>query len=232
MEEILIRYIGMILVIFLLTSLYGKASPFHTFAISLLLSVSVAYLTVYCVDEILAGARLIFQGQPINIVGLILGLMLFSRFSSKYAAISRIPVSITVGTMLGLSIRTTIFTQVIGFARSAILPFYVPGDAYQSFANTTTMIFTATILLFFIYTFPFATKGPVRSIGKAGEIFLYGALGGIAANSFLGNINSAAATLGFYLKPMSDAYIFLSLGLIILVIVIALDRRGLLEKYA
>ena len=230
-EDILIKYIGRILVIFLLTSLYGKATPFHTFAISLLQAVAVAYLVVYCAGAIYNNFLQIFQGQLLNIIGIILGLMLFFRFIPGYSFLSRIPVAFSAGTLLGLTLRTVVFTDIIGFIKASIAPLFTPGDVYVNFVNISTVVFTITILLVFIYTFPSTTKGPLRTVGKLGEIFFYGGLGGMAANAFLGYLNSAAATLAMYLTPMSDAAIFIILGIAILVIVIVLDKRGILEKY-
>jgi hypothetical protein len=232
-EDLLIKYIGMILVIFLLTTLYGKATPFHTLSVSLLTAVAVGYLVVFCVGAIYQNVLLVFQGQPLTIVGVIIGSMLLFRFIPRYSVLSRIPIAFSAGTMLGLSFRTVVFTEIIGFTTSAVKPLFTPtGDWFVNFNNISTVVLTATILCVFIYTFPTMYKGPVKGIGKLGELFLYGALGAYCTNAFISNMNAALATIGQYLTTTSDMAIFFSIAIITFIAMIALDKRGILEKYS
>lgn len=230
--DVFIRYFGMIVVVFMLTALYGRATPFHTLASALLQAVAVSYLAVYCGGAIWSNIMASFAGQPLSIIGVIIGAMLFFRFSSRYSVLARIPIAFTTGTMLGLAFRTVVFTEIIGFAKTAVVPLFTPTNMYQTFVNISIAVFTATVLFFFTYTFPRLSKEPIGRIGKFGEIVLYGALGGVSANAFLSYAVGATGSITNYLKPTSDAALFFIIGIIAIVVIIALDKRKILDKYS
>jgi len=229
--EDLIPIIGMTLVVFFLTTLYGKKNPFFSFAIACMMGVAISYLGVYTINKVYTDTVLVFlKGDLIQIVPMILGLLLFTSLKSKYAYIARIPLSIATGTMLALSMRTQIFSSVIAQANSIIIPLFQVSDPYSYFVNICDLLFTVTILSFFIYTYRRKTVLNVSS--KIGEYVLYAAMGAILTNEFTGWGGTAIGVLSKFLKPVSNAYLFIGIGLVVMAAMYYLDKQNLLEKYA
>jgi hypothetical protein len=229
--QTVITIVGMVLAVFFMTSLYGKKNPFFSVSMSLMLGTALAYLAVYTINLIYTNNILvILRGNYLQVIPLILGLLLLTNLTTKYRYLSRIPVSFAAGTTLGLATRTIIFTDIIGFSKSAILPLFNPSNLYQTFFNITSLIFTVTVMSFFVYTV--RRKGVINSSAKIGEYVLYAALGGYLANDFMGYSGTTLGVFSTYLKPLSNAYLFVGIGLTVLALVIILDKYGLLEKYA
>ena len=229
MIDSIITMVGMVLSLFFLSSLYGKKNPFFSLAMSLLLGASMGYLVVFTVGKIYNSSFFsMLNGNYAQILPLLLGLLLFTRYVPKYSALARIPIAITAGTMLGVTIRTILFTEVIGFTKSTIVPLFVSGDPYQSFLNLSTVVLTVSILTFFIYTV--RRKGPIKYSAKLGEYALYAALGGIAANTYLGYVSSTVGVFKPYVE--SNLILFVGLGVLIAAATYYLDVKGLLEKYS
>jgi hypothetical protein len=129
------------------------------------------------------------QGQYIYILPLILGLMMFSRFSKKQSWISYYPIALLVGVGTALAMRGTIQAEFLAQITSTIAPLFAP--SLTAFNNLVIAITVISVLIYFLFTVE--TKGPLKRpmdyVGKIGRYMLmvgFGAQFGAAIMTRLG----------------------------------------------
>jgi hypothetical protein len=212
-------------------TLYGKPSPFRSWAESSFIGFTMGLNLVVTFFYVMrTGWEPFTRGNWMPVFGIILGLLMVLRLFPKYSYISRIPIAISLGTNLAISLRTTIFTGFINQIQATIVPFWIPGNLYQSVLNTTISISVVLMLSFFLYSTEF--KGPLRYTSKAGEYVLYIALGAVFAQTFMGRLGLLVGYMQSITDPAWKVPYTLGFAVIILAGVVILDRYGLLEKYA
>jgi hypothetical protein len=212
-------------------SLYGKPSPFRSWAENSFIGFSMGLGLVVTFFYVLRiGWEPLFRGNLFPALGIALGLLTLFRLFPKYSYIARVPIAISIGTNLAISLRTTIFTGFIEQIKATIVPFWVSGDLYTSLLNTVVSISVVLILSFFLYSIEL--KGPWRYASKAGEYALYIALGAVFAQTFMGRLGLLVG----YLQSISDPSWKIPYTLAFLAFVLAgtviMDRYGILEKYS
>jgi hypothetical protein len=163
-------------------------------------------------------------------LGILLGLLMILRLFPKYSYISRIPIAISLGANLAISLRTTIFTGFISQIQATIVPFWIPGNLYQSILNTTISISVVLMLSFFLYSTEL--KGPLKYTSKLGEYSLYVALGAVFAQTFMGRLGLLSGYMQSILDPAWKIPYTFGFLVIVFAGVLILDRYGLLEKYS
>lgn len=220
--------VGAFLAMCMFSTLYGKSSPLYSlaeesyigFATGLTIVVNVLYIYR-------TGILGIQAGDYILIIGVILGILITARVYPKFAYLSRIPIAITLGSGLGLSLRTTIFTGFIDQIRGTVVNLFA-GDAM-------TMLYRWTIALCVIFTLPFflytiELKGPVGWTATIGEYLLYIAFGGSFAQTFMGRLGLFVGFMQYYTVPPWKAPILIASMIIVLATILILDRTKMLEK--
>lgn len=213
------------------STLYGKPSMFRSWAensfIGFTMGLNIVVTAQYVWDTAIVPLT---NGRWFPSIGILLGLLMVLRLFPKYSYISRLPIAISIGANLGLSLRTRIFTAFIDQISSTIVPLYIPGDLYQSLVNTTVSVSVVLMLTFFLYSTE--QKGILRYTAKAGEYALYTALGAVFAQTFMGRLGLFVG----YMQSITDASWKLpwtfGLAAVVLVGIIVMDRAGVLEKYA
>jgi len=97
--------------------------------------------------------RKILGGDYIFILGTILGILLYARYIKKYSFLSRYGISVMVGVSLGLSITTTLQTQIIDqiIATSELSLVGVP--TFTAISNLILVVVVMSIVTYFTYTF-------------------------------------------------------------------------------
>ena len=95
-------------------TLYGKPSPFRSWAEASFIGFSFGLNIVVTFSYIVRTAwEPMFRGTWFPAVGILLGLLMIARLFPNYNYISRVPIAISIGTNLALSLRTQIFTGFI-----------------------------------------------------------------------------------------------------------------------
>lgn len=213
-------------------TLYGKPSPWRSWAensfIGFTMGLNIVVTARYVYDT--GWAPLIRGSNWFPSIGILLGLLMVLRLFPKYSYISRIPIAISIGTNLGLSLRAQIFTGFINQIRATIVPLWVAGDMYQSLVNTTISVSVLLMLTFFLYSTEL--KGPLKYTSKAGEYCLYIALGAVYAQTFMGRLGLLVGYMQSITDPAWKIPYTLGFGVIVIGSTIVLDRYGILEKYA
>ena len=212
-------------------TLYGKPSPFRSWAESSFIGFTMGLNLVVTANYVWrTGWEPFGRGNWMPAVGILLGLLMILRLFPKYSYISRIPIAISLGTNLAISLRTTIFTGFISQIQATIVPFWIPGNLYQSILNTTISISVVLMLSFFLYSTEL--KGPLRYTSKAGEYALYIALGAVFAQTFMGRLGLLSGYMQSILDPAWKIPYTFGFLVIVFAGVVILDKYGILEKYS
>ncbi len=106
------------------------------------------------------------QSDYTLIITLLLGFLLYARFSKKMAHLSRIPVAVMIGTLLGLASRAALDTQVIRQIDAAMnAPSkFAPLDVFNFVVMLAS---TLCVLSYFIFMFsPTGRAGPLKNLGR------------------------------------------------------------------
>jgi hypothetical protein len=156
-------------------------------------------------------------GDPINIlyiIPVILGIVLYLRFSKKYRDISRIPLALMLGVGLALSIRGLIFTNIIGQVKGAITPL-------TSIQSIIFLFGLVCVLLYFTYEKRVSTiAGPLPKIGR---YFLMLTMGAYVAYTLLSRISTLSGTLNtLFVTP---AWYLIPVAFLLILVDLILKRR-------
>jgi hypothetical protein len=212
-------------------TLYGKPSIFRSWAENSYIGFTMGLNIVVTADYVYrTGLLPLADGRFFPAVGILLGLLMVLRLIPKYSYISRIPIAISIGANLGLSLRTRIFTAFISQISSTLVPLYVAGDMYQSLVNTTISVSVVLMLTFFLYSTE--QTGILRYSAKAGEYALYIALGAVFAQTFMGRLGLFVGYMVSITDPAWKVPWTFGLAAVVLGGILIMDRYGILEKYA
>ena len=139
------------------------------------------------------------------IIPIILGILLYFQFSSKYRYISRVSIALMLGVGIALSIRGLLYVNVIGQIKGAIMPL-------TSIENIVYTVGVVCVLLYFVYEKRASRlSGPLPKIGR---YLLMLTMGAYFANSIMGRLSIVIGTLNnllvapaWYLIPLSLIHI-------------------------
>lgn len=135
------------------------------------------------------------------IIPMILGVLLYFQFSSKYRYMARVSIALLLAVGISLSIRGLIFVNVIGQIRGALAPL-------TTIQNIAYLIGVVCALLYFVYERR-ASKlaGPLPKIGRYVIMLTMGAY---FANTIMGRLSIVIGTLtsvfvapAWYLIPIA-----------------------------
>jgi hypothetical protein len=128
----------------------------------------------------------LMRGQVIHIIPLVLGILLYTRYHSRYYWISRYPIALLVGLGTAVSIRTVIaanFTQQIA---ATIKP--LSAVPLTNFNNLVVLIVTVSVLWHFVFTQKKLSTGSVGLIAKFGRYAMMVAFGAAFGNTVVTRI--------------------------------------------
>ncbi len=132
-----------------------KENPWFRFAESTYLGVAVAYSIGFNLDWLLNQWNTIWSLTATKIMlfalALLVGLLFYFRFSRRYFFLYRIPMSIAVGTYIGLSLRTMVFAQFLDQIKATFIPL-VAETPLQTFNNIVTFVMVISVLIYFYFT--------------------------------------------------------------------------------
>ena len=226
--DLSIALVAIPLAFMMYTCLYGKGNPLYSIAEESYIGVGMGLSVVTNILYIWrVGVLGVQAGDFILAAGLLLGLLMLVRIKPEWAYLTRVPISMTVGTGLALSIRTVIFTGVISQLKSTIVPL-VTGDLYTDIVRFTVIISILCQMTFFLYTTELT--GPLHWTSKAGEYFLYAGFGGVFAQTFMGRLGLLIGFMQNVTFPTWKTPITLVSMFGALAIILILDRKGWLER--
>lgn len=225
MTDIFVVSIAAVLAIMIYTILY-RENPAFRLGEHILVGATVGNAVVQAVFQIQNVALTKFQkGMEtgdvtgiLYIIAIILGILLYFQFSSKYRYISKISIALMLAVGLSLSIRGLISVNVVGQIIGAMQPL-------NSVQNIVYLIGVVCVLLYFVYEKKVSNiSGPLPKIGR---YVLMMTMGAYFANVLMGRVSLVIGTLNdLFVAP---AYYFIPIALLI-VIADSLSRRKIAGK--
>jgi uncharacterized membrane protein YuzA (DUF378 family) len=225
MTDITVVAIAAVLTLMIYTILY-RENPAFRLAEHILVGATVGNAVVQAVFQIQNLAITKFSkgmetGDVIGILyifSIILGILLYFQFSSKYRYISKISIALMLAVGLSLSMRGLISVNVIGQIIGAMQPL-------NSVQNIVYLIGVVCVLLYFVYEKKASNiSGPLPKIGR---YILMMTMGAYFANVLMGRVSLVIGSLtDLFVAP---AYYFIPIALLI-IIADALTRKKAAEK--
>ncbi|MBS7652415.1 MAG: hypothetical protein QW638_01435 [Candidatus Bathyarchaeia archaeon] len=140
-------------------------------------------------------------GSLIYIIPMILGVLLYFQFSSRYRYMSRVSIALMLAVGLALSIRGLIPVNVIGQIKGALSPL-------RSIEAVAYLVGVVCVLLYFVYEE--RTSRFVGPLPKIGRYVLMLTMGAYFANAIMGRVSIVIGTLNtvlvapaWYLIPVA-----------------------------
>ena len=160
-----------------------------------------------------------------SIIGILLGLLLFTRFlpiSNVYMANAyRWGLAILGGTTLGLAGSKTISSEILGQIKSTIsLPLNL--SPLQTISNL--IIIVGVIAVVYRFTFSWEQKGPLKNFARIGESVIYITLGSQYSAMILSRLPKLTNRLEF-LVSYSEALYSIPIFVVLFILVEFYDRK-------
>lgn len=185
----IVTWIGAILVLMTLTFLYKDTIIFR-FVERTMVGAAIGHYVVVAVKNINDLGVATLPKDPLVIVPIVLGLLLFARFHKTYHWLTRYGVAVMVGIGTGLTFRAIIVAQFISQLQATIL-------------NLTTIdniiIFVGVLCTVTYFVFTVELKGPLRNIPRIGLWFMMVAFGVSFGGALIGRVTYIVSAIRFLL---------------------------------
>ena len=142
-----------LLTLAILTFLY-RDNPIYKMAESLLIGVSIGYfLVINWTNTImdLMFVPLFTQSKLSLIIPLILGLLMFGRFSRKTTVLSRIPIAVLIGSGAGVAIPAMLHARTLKQMSATVAPILDSGGL-PNISQLVVIIGVLTTLIYFYFS--------------------------------------------------------------------------------
>jgi hypothetical protein len=187
-----------ILTIFTFSFLY-KENPLYRLCEYLVISCLSAVLIVTAWSNIEKQGYLnLLAGQYIYLFGIVLGLLLYTRFYPKFSYLGRYGIAAIVGTSFGVTVPMTIRTSILDQALDTSKLPLVGVPFAEVISNLLSIIFVITCTFYFVYTFygkkkssKSAMDSVLDNIVKIGRYGLMLAFGTMLGNMVMDRFSSA-----------------------------------------
>jgi hypothetical protein len=179
MWDILGNWINAILTIAIISFAVPGENIFYRIAEYIMIGITAGYAVVQGIRVVLnLGISPMMSGQAYMLLPILLGLLVYTRFSKQYGYLSRWPIALMVGSGIGVSIRAVPEVDIMNQIKASFLPLVgVNWDVAVS--NIILLIALLSTLFYFFMTVE--QKGPLRQISVVGRyslMILFGAYWG------------------------------------------------------
>jgi len=172
-------WINAILTIAIISFAVPGENRFYRFAEYTMIGITAGYAMVQGVRVVLnLGITPMFSGKPYMIVPMLVGLLVYTRFSKKYGYMSRWPIAVMVGSGIGVAMRAIPEVSILKQVQATFLPI-VGVDAGTAISNLVLIVTCLTTMYYFFMTME--SKGNTRyisTIGRYSLMILFGAYWG------------------------------------------------------
>lgn len=135
-------------------SFFIKENPLYHFAENAFVSTSMGIAAAMAVTNIQKiGVDVILSGAVLIVIPFILGILVFTRLSNRYAWLSRYPTAIVMSVGTGLMLRTVLESGVIMQLQNTIQPLSLT-DPLQTFNVILGVAIVASVIWYFVFTRP------------------------------------------------------------------------------
>lgn len=196
-------YLSAILILFVYSFFLYKDNPFFHIAESLAIGVALSNGTVMAWKTIndLAWTPGILQGKDtaVWVACLVFSGLVFVRLTGKqYAWVSRWPLAVIVGTGIGIGIRGAMDAQFMSQIAATIMP--VVGGRYTPLDNLVMIVFTLSIIAYFVFTRE--QKGPLKVVSTIARYAMMLTFGGTAGNVIFTRISNLGMRILIILQAL------------------------------
>jgi len=184
-----------------------KDNLMYRFAEHTFVAVSLGNMTVLAIKYLQGNVinPIIYKGDYILIIVLILGCLLYLRFSKRFFYICRWPLSFMVGVGLGLTLRGWTHGWLFsGIITPTILSLAVVGDAFTTFNNIFVIVCTLTVLSYFIFSIQH--KGALRYSATLGRYFMMVMFGVMFSNYTFSRLATLSGRLLWVVQSISSIF--------------------------
>jgi len=171
-----------------------KESPYFRFCEHAFLGSALGYTLVITIKTINTTAvfPLVSEAKIIYVIPIILGIVLFLRYSNSTKWISRWPIALIIGVGTALGMRGVLYAYIISQVKATATASFMTDNALTNFNNIISVLTTILVLLFFTFT---VLKGEKEGslmfqLRKISRLMIMLTLG-----AFFGSITMARLTL-------------------------------------
>ena len=208
------EFFGILVAAFLTFCIYSflyRDNPFYRFAEHLLVGTSVGYIIV--VPIIYFGfipyawtpikKAVMGEASPLGFLTLIpicMGLLFFTRLSSRHAWLIRYPIAILMGISSGIMIPNALQTDIFAQIRGTLVPYSGIGalSAFEIFGAILMVIGVICTLTYFFFSVEH--RGPIAGISKVGIAFLMIGFGSAFGNTVMGRVALLISRVDFLIN--------------------------------
>ncbi|MGH7725804.1 MAG: hypothetical protein ACREOU_10310 [Candidatus Eiseniibacteriota bacterium] len=168
-------WIAALLTLFIFSFMY-KDNPFYKFAEHLFVGVSAGYIVVQQFWQVLYPNLIQNLANPaaprwlMYPVGLVLCLLLFTRFSAKTAWLSRYAIAVIIGVYAGAKTTGQAQAEVVEQVKATMVSLWIPGDPASSINHLILLVGVVTTLVFFFFSKEH--KGAIGGAARLGIWYL------------------------------------------------------------
>jgi len=213
----MLEAIGPWLIAFFLLCIFSftyKENPWFRFAESTYLGTAVAYSIGFDLDWLANQWTTIWSLTGTKIIlfslALFVGLLFYFRFSKEYFYLYRIPLAISVGTYIGLSLRSMVFAQFLDQIKATFIPL-AAGTPWDIFNNILIFVMILSVLMYFYFTAEHT--GPLKYTAKIARYTMMAGFGSAYGNTVMTRM---ALVIGQARNLLMHPPSFATFGIIIL----------------
>jgi hypothetical protein len=177
-----------------------KDNPVYKAAESLLIGLSIGYaLVIYWQTSILDLMiyPLFLGGKLLVLIPMVLGLLMFSRFSQKFGWLSRIPLAMMIGAGAGVAIPAMLYARILKQMSASVHPLISETGALD-FSGLVVVVGLLTTLAYFY--FGREHKGFIGRAAKVGTYFLMIFFGATFGYTVMSRISILIGRIDFLLN--------------------------------
>jgi hypothetical protein len=179
MWDILGNWINAILTIAIISFAVPGENIFYRIAEYIMIGITAGYAVVQGMRVVLnLGISPMMSGQAYMLFPILLGLLVYTRFSKQYGYLSRWPIALMVGSGIGVSIRAVPEVDIMNQIKASFLP--LVGVNWDIAVSNIILLITLLSTLFYFFM-TVEQKGPLRQISVVGRyslMILFGAYWG------------------------------------------------------
>ncbi len=131
---------------------------------------------------------LVNKGQVLMVLPMVLGLLLFTRFTKNYRWMARVPLALLVGMGAAIALRGSVEAQFISQVRATMVPL-------TNINNLILVTGVAGVLCYFFFTFP--KNRAVQAGASYGRWMIMITMGAAFGNAVMGRISLFIGVLQF-----------------------------------
>lgn len=194
MWDILGNWINVILTIAIISFAVPGENIFYRIAEYIMIGITAGYAVVQGIRVVLnLGISPMMSGQVYMLLPILLGLLVYTRFSKQYGHLSRWPIALMVGCGIGVSIRAVPEVDIMNQIKASFLP--IIGVSWDVAVSNIILLITLLSTLFYFFM-TMEQKGPLRKVSVVGRyslMILFGAYWGsqlmTRSTMFIGRIS-------------------------------------------